>query len=76
MKLLHDFFRQHLAGRRAAPVRRGAGSPEFSVTVPLPLEARTDEHVACATHESVRVPRPEPASFLKSPRHRRRSTAR
>jgi hypothetical protein len=76
MKLLHDFYRLHFAGLRAAPVRRGTGLPEFSVTVPLPLEARADEHVACATHESVRVPRPEPASFLKSSRHRRRRTAR
>ena len=76
MKLLHDFFRLRLAGLRTASVRGAAVSPEFSVTVPAPLETQAEEDVACAMPGSSGVARREPASFLKSPRHRRRGTVR
>ena len=74
MKLLHDFFRLHLAGRRAPAVRGGAAMPEFSVTVPAPLPGTQD--VACAERDSRGTARREPASFLKSSRHHRRGAAR
>lgn len=76
MKLLHDFFRLHLAGRRASAVRGGAAMPEFSVTVPAPLAAQVAEDAACATPDSRGSARREPASFLKSSRHHRRGAAR
>ena len=72
MKLLHDFLRLRLAGLRTASVRGAAVSPEFSVTVPAPLAkpAGGVERVAA-------VPvRREPASFLKTPRHRRLGSGR
>lgn len=76
MKLLHDFFRLHLAGRRASAVRGGAPAPEFSVTVPAPLAAQVAEDAAGALRDSARTARREPASFLKSSRHHRRGAAR
>jgi len=73
MKLLHDRFRLHLAGLRTAFVRGAAASPEFSVTVPAPLTGPASGGVECAAAATVRR---EPASFLKSSRHRRLSAGR
>lgn len=76
MKLLHDFFRLHLAGRHVPFVRDGTALPEFSVTVPAPLKKPVEDQRVCATIETTRMTRREPASFLKSPRHRRRAASR
>ncbi|WEN15235.1 hypothetical protein PY254_00715 [Rhodanobacter sp. AS-Z3] len=70
MKLLHDFFRLHLAGRYTA----GAALPGFSVTVPAPLAGSTADGDTLPT--AALAVRREPASFLKAARHRRRGLAR
>ncbi|WP_426687275.1 hypothetical protein [Rhodanobacter ginsengiterrae] len=76
MKLLHDFFRLHLAGRYTAAVRGGAGLPQFSVTVPAPLVPPAADRAVAAPPEAVVAIRREPASFLKTPRHRRLGSRR
>jgi len=73
MKLLHDFLRLRLAGLRTASVRGAAVSPEFSVTVPAPLTRQAGGDVERVATASVRR---EPASFLKTPRHRRLGSGR
>jgi hypothetical protein len=69
MKLLHDFFRLRLAGRRAASVRGAAASPEFAAPLAGPAAGEV-ERVAAAPV------RREPASFLKTPRRRRPGSGR
>jgi len=73
MKLLHDRFRLRLAGLRSAFAGGAAASPEFSVTVPAPLAGPASGGVECAAAATVRR---EPASFLKSSRHRRLGVGR
>ena len=72
MKLLREFFRLRVAGLRALS-GRGAAVP-FSVTVPAPLASAAD-HRGVVVVELPRAQVPaaprEPASFLKTPRHRR-----
>jgi hypothetical protein len=76
MKLLREFFRLRVAGLRALS-RRGAAVP-FSVTVPAPLASPADHGVVVVELPRTHAPaaRREPASFLKTPRHRRRSSGR
>ncbi|MGY3041255.1 hypothetical protein ACVWWQ_002887 [Rhodanobacter sp. TND4EL1] len=74
MKLLHDFFRLHLAGPLTAVARGGAPVSGFRVTVPAPLPPAAD--AARVAHEAVSTVRREPASFLKTSRHHRRGVRR
>jgi len=75
MKLLHDFFRLHLAGPLTAVARDGAPVSGFRVTVPAPL-APPAADAARTAHEAVTTIRREPASFLKTSRHHRRGVRR
>lgn len=70
MKLLHDFFRQHLA-RRTPFVRDGAAVPELRGTVSPPLKHSAHDQAVRSTQDAASDTRREPPSFLKSSRHRR-----
>jgi hypothetical protein len=72
MKLLHDLFRLPRAGVAAASGRRLTIPRDFSVTVPAPLAGPVIVEQATVVELPVaRAGRREPASFLRTPRHRR-----
>ncbi|WP_426701145.1 hypothetical protein ACPPVV_17520 [Rhodanobacter sp. Col0626] len=78
MKLLRDFFRLRLAGLRGASFRGTAAPYDFRVTVPAPLDRPSDRDAVVVDLPRAHVPpmRREPASFLKTPRHRRLGASR
>ncbi len=76
MKLLREFFRLRVAGLRALLDCGAAAS--LSVTVPAPLSSPAEHRVVVVELPRAHAPsaRREPASFLKTPRHRRRGAGR
>ncbi len=78
MKLLHEVVRLCTVSVRGASARVSAEPPVFQVTVPASLpKATAVAAMASTVSESaagpVILPRSEPASFLKAPRHLRRA---
>ena len=72
MKLLHDLFRLRPAGVGSASARRLPIPRDFSVTVPAPLIAPLVGERATVVELPVsRAARREPASLLRTSRHRR-----
>lgn len=71
MKLLHDLFRLPAAGVRSASGRRVPIPRGFSVTVPAPLAGPLVELATAVKLPGAHAVRREPASFLKTSRHRR-----
>ena len=81
MKLLHEVVRLYTASVRGVSARVSAEPPGFQVTVPASLPKPTAvDAIAKTVSESaavpVVVPRSEPASFLKAPRHLRQVSGR
>lgn len=77
MKLLRDIFRRCMTGIRGVSGRGVAAPRAFSVTVPAPLAAAVDSAVVVELPVVAHpAPRREPASFLKTPRHRRLGAGR
>ena len=71
MKLLHDLFRLRAAGVDSASARRLTIPRDFNITVPAPLAGPVVEHSTVVELPVTCAARREPASFLKTTRHRR-----
>ena len=71
MKLLHDLFRLRSAGLAGVSARRLPIPRDFSVTVPAPLAGPAVERATVVEMPGIRAGRREPASFLRTSRHRR-----
>ncbi|MEO8777953.1 MAG: hypothetical protein ABI389_04695 [Rhodanobacter sp.] len=71
MKLLHELFRLRHAGIAGASARRLSIPRDFSITVPAPLAGPVVETSTVVELAVARAARREPASFLKTTRHRR-----
>jgi hypothetical protein len=79
MKLLRDFYRLCAAGIRTLSGRGAIAPRGFHVTVPAALGQPASEPAAVielARAAPSAAARREPASFLKTPRHRRLGAGR
>ena len=75
MKLLRDFFHLRLAGAHNAADHPAAMPGDADARVSAPLIDAAHEPPA-ASEPAPRAARREPASFLRTPRHRRLGSAR
>jgi hypothetical protein len=76
MKLLRDFFHLRLAGAHSAAGHPAALPGDADARVSAPLVDATHEPPAAPEPSPARAARREPASFLRTPRHRRLGSAR